>query len=69
MNEHSPVSSRRPPHQGHHHWRNTPAGSGVIPPECLIRHWLRHQAGRYRNLLLNIDAARQIGLDPVSVRR
>ena len=46
------------------------AAAAVAPgtadsPSPYLRRWLAHQATRHRDLLLNIDAAFRIALDPV----
>ena len=38
-------------------------------PSPYLRRWLGHQAARHRDLLLNIDAASRIVLDPVRATR
>jgi hypothetical protein len=41
----------------------------VDSPSPYLRRWLGHQAARHRDLLLNIDAASRIVLDPVRATR
>ena len=50
------------------------AAAAVAPgtadsPSPYLRRWLGHQAARHRDLLLNIDAASRIVLDPVRATR
>jgi hypothetical protein len=52
-----PASPRR------HHRMDLPQG----PHSLVLRHWLRHQAALYRDLLLNIEATPRPGAIPVPV--
>ena len=44
-------------------------GAADSPDALYLRRWLAHQATRHRDLLLNIDAASRIALDPVWATR
>ena len=44
-------------------------GAADSPDAPYLRRWLAHQAARHRDLLLNIDAASRIALDPVWATR
>jgi hypothetical protein len=44
-------------------------GAAASPDAPYLLCWLAHQAARHRDLLLNIDAASRIALDPVGAKR
>lgn len=44
-------------------------GTAASPDAPYLRRWLAHQAARYRDLLLNIDAVSRIAFDPVKATR
>jgi hypothetical protein len=51
-----------------HRTDDSPA-SGESPNSPYLRQWIARSAARHRDLLLNIDAAKRLGLTPVGVER
>jgi hypothetical protein len=50
-------------------WTDVPARGDDSPYAPYLRRWIGREAARYRELLLNIDAASRLRLAPVVIAR